>query len=159
MNGNGKASRYIPSGSTPIEREDLDAVVYLHEVNGKPLAIGYSGKRGKSDFHFRFLSAEKRTVHIEQYFAGLARKQQDKKERAEAKRNFLHSFQVGDILHYSWGYDQTNPEFYQVVAVGQKTITLREIAQTSASGSEGFMSDRRLPVLDKFIGPEIIKRA
>lgn len=39
---------------------------------------------------------------------------------------------VGDILYSSWGYDQTNIDWYVVVAVSPsgKTVTLREVAGT-----------------------------
>ena len=36
--------------------------------------------------------------------------------------------EVGDIYSSSWGYDQTNVEFYEVVAVTPATIKIREIA-------------------------------
>ncbi len=37
---------------------------------------------------------------------------------------------VGDIFVSSWGYEQTNVTFYQVLSVhGKKTVTVREIRQ------------------------------
>jgi hypothetical protein len=39
------------------------------------------------------------------------------------------------VLHYSWGYEQTNCEFYQVTATTPGTVTMREIAQDSVPGS------------------------
>lgn len=35
---------------------------------------------------------------------------------------------VGDIFHASWGYDQTNNDFFQVVAlVGEQSVRVREV--------------------------------
>jgi hypothetical protein len=35
---------------------------------------------------------------------------------------------VGDVFVSSWGYEQTNVTFYQVLSVhGKKTVTVREI--------------------------------
>ncbi|MHO45241.1 hypothetical protein D9E76_24655 [Escherichia coli] len=35
---------------------------------------------------------------------------------------------VGDVFVSSWGYEQTNVNFYQVISVhGKKTVTVQEI--------------------------------
>lgn len=40
-----------------------------------------------------------------------------------------HSLRVGDILEASWGYEQTNINFYQVVALkGRTMVSVRECA-------------------------------
>jgi hypothetical protein len=36
--------------------------------------------------------------------------------------------QIGDIFRTSWGYDQTNVEFFQVVARSAKSVKLRRIS-------------------------------
>lgn len=69
----------------------------------------------------------------------------------------LDRIQVGTLLHYSWGYDQTNCDFYQVVAKKGRSVTLREIGSKSVPGSEGFMCDKRVPVRDEFIGEPFTK--
>lgn len=41
-----------------------------------------------------------------------------------------HPLQIGSILYASWGYEQTNIDFYQVIdLIGTSTVVLREIAQ------------------------------
>jgi hypothetical protein len=56
----------------------------------------------------------------------------------KAKRSAEHAAQrakpiglvVGDVLRSSWGYDQTNIDYYQVTAVvGAQMVEIREIAQ------------------------------
>ncbi|NEL27712.1 MAG: hypothetical protein G3W59_22490, partial [Xanthomonas perforans] len=47
--------------------------------------------------------------------------------RAEAKRP--HTLDVGAVLVSSYGYEQTNVDFYEVVAVQNRTVTLRELVQ------------------------------
>ena len=43
-----------------------------------------------------------------------------------------HSLKVGDILHSSWGYDQTNATFFQVTALNGKTmVTVEQIGKRS----------------------------
>lgn len=58
---------------------------------------------------------------------------------------------VGDIFEMSWGYDQTNVDYFQVVSVTGKGVYVREIGAKTVPGSEGFMSDRRMPAPDAFL--------
>lgn len=39
------------------------------------------------------------------------------------------TYAPGDILSGSWGYDQTNVEFFQVITATAKSVTIRELAQ------------------------------
>lgn len=64
-------------------------------------------------------------------------------------------FEVGDILTGSWGYDQTNWEFYQVVAINGKKVTIREVAR--ASNDIAWATERVYPAKDKFIGAPLVK--
>lgn len=41
-----------------------------------------------------------------------------------------NSLQIGSILYASWGYDQTNIDFYEVTKlIGRCTLELRELGQ------------------------------
>lgn len=51
---------------------------------------------------------------------------------------------VGDILEYSWGYDQTNVDFFQVVKVSGSSLRLRPIQ--SKVSETGFMSGNSVPL-------------
>ena len=56
------------------------------------------------------------------------------------------------MFHYSFGYDQTNCEFYQVVGIkGKYTVIMKRIAGQEVEGSAGFMSCQLKPVKDAFI--------
>lgn len=52
--------------------------------------------------------------------------------RSAAKRAALESagnpYKLGDVLSNSWGYDQTNVDFYEVVEVGARSVVIRPIA-------------------------------
>ena len=81
---------------------------------------------------------------------------QDAKEKRKAERRGNPAqwelVQVGFIFHFSWGYDQTNNNFYQVIDKKGQYVTVREIGQESTS-VEGYssMSDFRRPVKDAFL--------
>lgn len=74
-----------------------------------------------------------------------------KAKKAQAKARFVNPFKLGDILHHSWGYDQTNCDFYQVVGVKKASVVLRPIGARTVEGSEGFMSCSLMPEKDAFI--------
>lgn len=71
--------------------------------------------------------------------------------REEVKKLFKNPFAVGDIIHHSWGYDQTQCDYYQVVAITDKSVALRKIAGKTVPGSEGSMCCSLLPEKDHFL--------
>jgi len=75
-------------------------------------------------------------------------------ENAKAREEFVNPYKAGDILYSHWGYEQTNREFYQVVAVGSRSLKLREIGSVSVR-STSWCSDECSPVKDKFLDEEI----
>jgi hypothetical protein len=50
---------------------------------------------------------------------------------------------VGDVLYASWGYDQTNIDFYQVVRISNASVWLRPMNQKVKQ--VGFMSEEVVP--------------
>ena len=51
----------------------------------------------------------------------------EKPAKAAEKVN-KYGVKVGDLFHASWGYDQTNNDFFQVVAlVGEQSVRVREV--------------------------------
>ena len=74
-----------------------------------------------------------------------------RQRKQEAKARFQNPYKLGDILHHSWGYDQTNCDFYQVVEVKKASVVLRKIGAKTVPGSEGFMCNSLMPEKDAFI--------
>lgn len=101
-----------------------------------------------------FRSEVSRDSHIASRKAGWDSWQKMKAERAAQRKAFdaTEHFAIGDILDSSWGYDQTNVDFYEVIAVTRGMVTLVDIGQTIVAGSEGFMSERVMP--DPTVTPE-----
>jgi hypothetical protein len=61
--------------------------------------------------------------------------------------------QVGDIFDSNWGYDQTNTDFYEVVAVTAQRIRVRPIEARTAEGSH-----RIVPVPGAYTGPAVSRK-
>ena len=148
---------YIPKGYTEIKDAQSEAVAYV-STSGKPCAMGFGGKRAKPDYNYIFRSEAARDEHVQKHFSA-QRERAVYKEEQRAARNQATTLRVGDILVNSWGYDQTNVDFYQVVEVkpSGKSVVIRSIS--SEIVETGFMCGERTPILDSFHGDEIIKRS
>jgi len=92
-----------------------------------------------------------------QYFAQIKEnidKEQEKKVKIQSQP---HNFKVGEILYDSWGYDQTNIDFYQITRISKGCIWIREINLESVKDTS-YDSDQVIPCKNKFIGEEKKKR-
>jgi len=68
-----------------------------------------------------------------------------------------YDVKVGDIFYISWGYDQTNVNFFQVIElVGNVSVRIKEISDEHVR-SNCSMSGYVKPVRNKFIGGIFIK--
>ena len=114
----------------------------------------------KHVFAYRFSSIEARAQYIANFRQEVERQIAEKVARREvksnARKNMKNPFKVGDMLYDSWGYEQTNINFYQVVEVGEKSVTIQEIGQRFVSGEPGW-AEHVAPVKDAFIGEPIKK--
>lgn len=61
-------------------------------------------------------------------YAEQIREEEPKKKREKAEKKNAFGVKVGDIFSASWGYEQTNNDFFQVIAlVGEKSVRVREV--------------------------------
>jgi len=82
---------------------------------------------------------------------------EEKARRRKGRKKYRHDYQVGDVLYSSWGYDQTNISFYEVVGLsGDKSIVIREIGQRVVKQDVG--SEYVVPTKGRYIGKEMTKR-
>jgi len=62
-----------------------------------------------------------------------------------------HSLNVGDILRASWGYDQTNIDYFQVTAlVGKSMVEVREIGYATRN-EDAYMQGTCTPAPGNFL--------
>ena len=155
-------SMYIQPDHVAVDCGDTDAAIWTREVvrDGKVIfsAVGFHGKANKPDFRYAFTDAERRRKYIEAFIRGRAARAQVKTERKREEQQ-PHTLRTGDILSSSWGYDQTNIDFYEVTKiVGAFTVEIRELAKNS-QGNGYFMQGTCEPIPGKYTGPPERKRA
>jgi len=147
-----QTERFIPQGyELTIDHKELGITVYTRD--GETLGgLCFVGKAIKPTWFYRFKSVEQRNKEIEQTFARvqskLDRKAQEKAKKTDAMAN--HGVVVGDVFRCSWGYDQTNIDYYEVIAITGKTATICRIG--CLSENTGWLQGDSVPQLGAFIG-------
>jgi hypothetical protein len=146
--------RWFPVGSMALNHPDGLGVAYISQMP-KPdqwQVVGYRGTAGKPSFNFSFRSRELAEKKVTEFFEGLtAHKQFVAKTREE--QNKPNQLKVGQIIYNSWGYDQTNVDFYQIVEASQHFVWIRPIASEQVLDSGvGPMSGHVVAIPDRFTG-------
>jgi hypothetical protein len=144
---NFQRTRWIPKESIPVEHPQSLGVAYVYRIGtaGKYGTVAYGMKRTKSDFHCSYRTIEAAHDAIEQWFKGL----ESHVAHVADRRKILfepHTFKVNDIVTNSWGYDQTNVDWYRVVRTSANFVWLQAIA--AQTEETGFMSGHSSPVID-----------
>jgi hypothetical protein len=122
---------FIPKGAIKVADKNSDAVVYLYERIGKLFAMAFLPKGQKPAFHHSYRNPQSREKHVRDFFAGVTAHKAMIVERRKA-RSAPHTVEVGTIFYSSWGYEQTNVDFYQVTAlVGTTMVEVRQIGADS----------------------------
>lgn len=114
----------------------------------------------KPIFNFRFSSIERMHEWLNKDLSRRLEIKASEEARKEARKNALkiNPFQVGDLMYDSWGYDQTNIDFYQVLEIKNKSVVLQPI-NGKMIPSEGYSSMAGLiaPIKNSFYGEPIRK--
>lgn len=146
-------ARYIPNGYELIAKDErFGFEVHGHQAAGKWFAMCFRGKAVKPAWHYSFRTEERMMANIAETLAA-EMDAADRKAKRMADRkaaNASHDVKPGDVFRSSWGYDQTNVDYYQVVSVSGQMATVRAIG--CMSEQTGFMSGESVPAMDQFIG-------
>jgi hypothetical protein len=114
-------------------------------------AIGFVGKRGKPAFNYSFKTAERMTSFAKDWLdraeATEQNRREQKRRRKEEQRTAAEqlagALSPGAIVYSSWGYEQTNVDFYQVLRRSGRVVVLRRIAgemKESTGAMSGYVS-------------------
>ena len=144
-----KREWYIEKGSEMVKDEESTAVAYTSERNGNLYGMGFRGRAGKPAWQYRFGTEARRDEYIKAFFESTCANEAYKREQQTKKKSFKHDLKVGDVLYTSWGYDQTNVEFFQVTRTTEKCVDVARISGCTVSSSHG--CDRVKPCKDSFI--------
>ena len=152
-----QTERFIPQGyELALNNTDLGITVYIRD--GETLGgLCFVGKAVKATWFYRFKSIEQRNAEIQKTIndvqARLDRKAQEKAKKSDAMAN--HGVVVGVVFRCSWGYDQTNIDYYEVIAITGKSATICRIG--CLSEDTAWLQGESVPKLGAFIGKPMKK--
>lgn len=158
--------RWVHGGAENAERIAVDIALGVEvwltnstRSSGACAVIAYHGKRAKHDAHYTMATREKALQWAAEYLEkhqARAREQAERKAEQAAKRAAGHKLQVGDVLRSSWGYDQTNIDFYEVTKlIGKRMVEIRELSQEREATE--WAQGKCVPVPGAYIGEPMRK--
>jgi hypothetical protein len=121
-------------------------IIYTYD-DYKPCLVLFEGSKAKPAKHYAYKSVDERDSAVAKWASVYECRTAERDRAAAAAKTWQTAarlagqpYRVGDLLHTSWGYDQTNCDFYVVVAAGAKSFQVRAIGRREVEGSAGFMS-------------------
>ena len=131
------------------------AEVYLVDGVKHPVAVMFGGRRSKPDHHSAYYSEEQRAEAVKIYLDRMIERAADQ----VSEKSFNHTLEVGSILYSSWGYDQTNVDYYEVTeVVGKKSVRIKKIESKKVSTSDDNYKSSAYPGEFKSEGEGMLKR-
>ncbi len=149
--------RVIPEGATEQRYPEAKVVVYRHTgKSGLPCFMGFAGNTSKPSYWRSFNTTER----MESFIDAWVTEKTEREQRKTARKTQDHGLVVGDIVCTTWGWEQTNVSFFQVVKVPTaKSVVIREIKGKREEEGQS-MSGISWPVKDAFLNEkEVMKRA
>ena len=132
-----RMARFECQGATVYhQNDDLGVLVLVRCTTSQNSVtmVAFSGRKEKPEIYAKFGGMTYAERYLQQWLTRLQevadRKASYKAEQA-AKVAAGHGLKVGDILSSTWGWEQTNWEYFQVTKlVGKRSVEVREVAQT-----------------------------
>ena len=116
----------------------------------------------KQIFGFRFLNEDRRLEYINEDYSNRVKNQEAKEkyksDKKEKNKSDLLNVKVGDIFKDSWGYEQTNVDYFQVVAKPSSSyIVVKKINCELIDETVSNMSAYVKPLINSFKNDEELK--
>jgi hypothetical protein len=136
--------------------ENIDGLLLVlkYETSRGPALKIWKPKAIKPHVNYYYASAEDREKEIQKEIASAQSHIKAIHERKQSRKGTpeqVDDVKIGDIFHFSWGYDQTNVDFYQVIDKRGYMLTLREIDTQSTGVIGNGMADYCVAVKDSFV--------
>lgn len=137
------------------ESTDNSLIIKGTTSKGRPMAAIWYGRAEKPQIYATYPNEEYRDKAIQEFLDRRAYRAEVNAQRKQERRLTKdHDVKIGDIYYTSWGYDQTNIDFYKVVNVRGSRIDLKELTQQYVDRGEGGYDDSVIPG-DEFANDKI----
>lgn len=126
------------------------SLVRFQGRNGRCIAAWTPGMKRPPRYVYKAHTPEEYDKAMERIRQEAERFRRHDEAVARSSEEFRRSLRVGDILYSSWGWEQTNIDFYQVIAIRGSAIDLRQLDQRTTE--DGYMCGTTVPLPDVFKG-------
>lgn len=156
MTSNTKKIRWIPENAEELRPSDApEHVVYLYTTKqGHPAAVAYQGKKNKPILNYAYQTEEQRLKHLNEQRAWWARDYKTH-QAYKAEKSAPSELKPGDIVYCTWGYDQTNVDFYEVLSLtpSRKSATIQHLKFKNAEYNAYQMTGTAVPLPGQYNEP------
>lgn len=141
-----------------IYKETESTCSYIRQFAGRWQVKFFRGRAEKCSWYYGFKMYGDAVEYLEGMHKGveeiLEKKEAEKRERKESLRRQIEEVEVGEIYYSSWGYDQTNVDFYQVTGKTKAGFKIKAIHSSRVS------ADKVIALADTFVegAKEMTKR-
>lgn len=144
---------FLGDGVEKIIAPDYAAVVYLYSNRrGQPCAVGFTGRAKKPRLHYYYRTVESRDELVADWLDSIVERKKSRRKSAE------RLLKVGDVLVSSWGYEQTNIDYYLVTKlVGKASVDIVKIGKETVDTE--WAQGKCVPDPTNIIGEPFRKRA
>ena len=126
------------------------SLVRFQGRNGRCIAAWTPGMKRPPRYVYKAHTPEEYDKAMERIRQEAERFRHHDEAVARSSEEFRRSLRVGDILYSSWGWEQTNIDFYQVIAIRGSAVDLRQLDQRTTE--DGYMCGTTVPLPDVFKG-------
>ena len=126
------------------------SLVRFQGRNGRCIAAWTPGMKRPPRYVYKAHTPEEYDTAMERIRQEAERFRRHDEAVARSSEEFRRSLRVGDILYSSWGWEQTNIDFYQVIAIRGSAVDLRQLDQRTTE--DGYMCGTTVPLPDVFKG-------
>ncbi len=121
------------SDVTTVFGEDGATVAYFYTGNnGKPSMLTYVGKRGKENSRYYYVDEKQRQAALTRFIEGVVYRQEQKEAAVAERKSSTTKLNVGDVVYTSWGYDQTNIDYFMITEISKTKKSVKVSKMTQA---------------------------
>lgn len=139
------------------EQQVYDIIFVKYEMAGKLCVQVWKSGAAHSYGHYSFRDEARRQAYIDKEINYAEQRAARKARQKLEQNNITADVKPGQVFYASWGYDQTNIDFYKVQSVKGCFAWLVPVGQKIVEGC-GFMSERVVADPDNETGKPIKKK-
>lgn len=141
-------TRTVPEAAEVREFADAGVVAYCYEYSAGPAVLAYEGSKLRATLNRWFPSTEGRDAAL----SAFVNARTAERNARNVRRSVPHGLAVGDVLSRTWGYEQTNVDFYEVVRVpSAMTVTVCRLTSRKVSSNPQGMTAKEMPNIGEYM--------